>query len=65
MNNTLKTVIFCIGCFIIGLSLGVLLSPAKNGIIIGSQGVAINNKYASDEFSFEEDENWNEDEKVK
>lgn len=65
MNNALKTIIICIGCFIVGLAIGVLLSPVKNGVIIGSQGVTINNKYDSDEFSFEEDENWNEDEKVK
>ncbi len=31
-----KTVLLCLVCFLAGLALGFVISPAKNGIVVGS-----------------------------
>ncbi len=38
-----KTVLLCLMCFLAGLALGFIISPAKNGIAVGSYN-GCNNK---------------------
>lgn len=38
-----KTVLLCLLCFLAGLALGFIISPAKKGIIVGSYN-GCNNK---------------------
>lgn len=38
-----KTVLLCLMCFIMGLALGFIISPVKNGIAIGSYNGSNNN----------------------
>ncbi len=38
-----KTVLLCLMCFLAGLALGFIVSPAKNGIAVGSYN-GCNNK---------------------
>lgn len=65
MNKTLKTLLYCLGCFIVGFALGVVLSPVKNGIIISGRDVTISNGKKCEGFDFEVDESWNEEKEVK
>lgn len=38
-----KTVLLCLMCFVMGLALGFIISPVKNGIAIGSYNGCNNN----------------------
>lgn len=64
MNKVVKILFLFSGCFLISFAVGMLFSQRKDRFVI-SKGFS--NDFNSDcqDFDFEEDENWNENERVK